>query len=169
MQIFLRVLADGSTSSLWNALYIHHRSRFDIASQGIWAKRILTWGSDSTCLGEILKLQSSLLTVWSIVSVNCMNIGKIWLSNMNFLCELTIVIARLPCLLNIAQGVSSTVVPVYSETSDSVNSFNFAMCACASKCFSIELVPWSDWWQRTWWHTIHMMPGLQVCSIVQCK
>jgi len=32
-------------------------------------KQILTWGSDSTCLGEIQKFQSPYLPVWNILSV----------------------------------------------------------------------------------------------------
>jgi hypothetical protein len=47
--------------------------------------------------------------------------------------------------------------------------FNFAMCTFASKCLPIELVPCSDECRRTWWQTIHMMPGLPVSSIPQCK
>jgi hypothetical protein len=54
-------------------------------------------------------------------------------------------------------------------TSDSVNSFNFAMWAFASKCCPIELVPCSDGWLRTWWQMLHMMPGLPVSSIQQWK
>jgi hypothetical protein len=34
-------------------------------------------------------------------------------------------------------------------TSDTVNSFNFAICAFASKCLPIGLVPCSDGWRRT--------------------
>ena len=37
---------------------------------------------------------------------------------MNFLCEFTIVIPRLPCLFGMAKAVSSTVALVISETSD---------------------------------------------------
>jgi hypothetical protein len=37
-QILLRVLVDGNTNSLRNALYDHHCSRFDIAFLGIYAK-----------------------------------------------------------------------------------------------------------------------------------
>ena len=85
------------------------------------------------------------------------------------LSELTIVIPRLRGLFRMAKAVSSTVELVNSVTSDSVNSFNFAMWAFASKCFTIELVPCSDGWRRTWWHTIHMMPGLPFSSIPQCK
>jgi len=49
------------------------------------------------------------------------------MSNLNFLCKLTIVIPRLPCLFKMAKAVSSTVVLVNSVNSESVNSFNFAM------------------------------------------
>jgi len=67
------------------------------------------------------------------------------------------------------KAVSSTVELANSVTSDSVDLFNFAMWACASKCFPIEPVPSSDGWQRTWWQTILMMPGLPVSSIPQWK
>jgi hypothetical protein len=46
---------------------------------------------------------------------------------MNFLCKLTSVIPRLPSLFRMATAGSSTVELVNSVTSDSVNSFNFAM------------------------------------------
>jgi len=85
---------------------------------------------------------------------------------MNFLCEHSIVIPRLPCLYSMAKAVSSTVVLVNWETSDSMNSFNCAMYTIASKCFPVELVPCSDGWRRTWWHMIHMMPGLPVSTIL---
>ena len=88
---------------------------------------------------------------------------------MIFLCKLTILSPRLPWLFRMAKAISSTVELANSVTSDSVNLFNFAMWAFASNCFSIELVPCSDGWLRTWWQTIHMMPGLPVSSIPQCK
>jgi len=91
------------------------------------------------------------------------------MSNDNFNWDLTIVIPQLPCLFSKAKDVSWTVDLVNSHTFDSVNLFNFAMCAFASNCFPIELVPCSDGWRRTWWQTIHMMPGLPVSSITQCK
>jgi len=89
--------------------------------------------------------------------------------NMIFLCEHTIVIPRLPCLFRMAKAVPSTVKLVKSVASDFVNSFNFATWASASKWFPIELVWCSDGWRRTWWQTIHIMPGLPVCSIPQCN
>jgi len=95
--------------------------------------------------------------------------GSTWMSNLIFLCEITIVIPRLPCLFRMAKAVLSTVELINSVTSDSVNSFNFAMWAFATKCFTIELVPCSDGWRRSWWQMIHMMPGLPVSTILQCK
>jgi len=91
------------------------------------------------------------------------------MSNLIYLCILSSVIPRLPCPFKMAKAVSSTVLLVNSETSISVNSFTFAMWAFASKCFPIELVPCSDGWRRTWWQTIHMMPGLPVASIPECR
>jgi hypothetical protein len=85
------------------------------------------------------------------------------------LCEFTIVIAQLPCLVRMAKAVSSTVQLGNSVTSGSVNPFNFAMEAFATQCFRIELVPCSDGWRRTSSQTVHMMPGLPVFSILQCK
>jgi hypothetical protein len=49
------------------------------------------------------------------------------MSNLIFLCKLTIVIPRLPCLFKMVKAVSSTVEVVNSVTSVSDNSFNFAM------------------------------------------
>jgi len=49
------------------------------------------------------------------------------ISNLIFLCKLTIVIPQLRCLFRMAKAVSSTVEQVNSVTSDPVNSFNFAM------------------------------------------
>jgi len=68
-----------------------------------------------------------------------------------------------------AKAVSLTVELVNWETSGSVDSFHIAMWAFASKCLPIELVPCCDGWRRTWSQTIHMMPGLPVSSIPQCK
>jgi len=88
---------------------------------------------------------------------------------MNFLCTLTIVIPRLGCLLRMAKAESSTVELVNSVPSHCVNLFNFVMWAFPSECFPMELVPCSDGWWRTWWQTIHKMPGLRLSSIPQCK
>jgi len=77
--------------------------------------------------------------------------GLYWISNMIFLCKLTIVIPQLSCLFRMAKAVSSTVKLINSVSSDSVNSFNFAMCTFASQCFCIELVPCSDGSRRTKW------------------
>ena len=60
--------------------------------------------------------------------------------NMTFLCELTLGIPRLPCLLSMAKAVSSTIELVNSVTSDSVNSFNFVMCTLPA---SVSPLSWS--------------------------
>jgi len=49
------------------------------------------------------------------------------MSNMNFLCELTIVIPRLPCHFRIAKAISSTFELVNSVNSDFVDLSNIAM------------------------------------------
>ena len=67
-----------------------------------------------------------------------------------------------------AKAVSSTFELVDSVISNSVTSFDFIMCALASRCFQIELVPGSDWWWRTWNEMMDMMPWLLVSSILQC-
>jgi hypothetical protein len=91
------------------------------------------------------------------------------ISNMIFLCELTIVIHRLPCLIRMAKAVSSTIELYNPVTSDSVDWFDLGMWAFARKCYPIELIPCSDGCRRTWWQTMNMMQGLQVSSIPQCK
>jgi len=112
-------------------------------------KQILTSGSDSKCLHEIRRLKSPQLLVRSVLSVNTVNIASKSMSPMNLSSEFTIVIPRLPCLFNMASAASATIQLVNSVTSDSVNSFNFAICAFASNCVPIELVPCSDGWRRT--------------------
>jgi len=131
--------------------------------------QILKHNSDSICLGEIRKLQSPYLPIWSVESAFSVNRDKTWLSIMNFLCELTVLIDLLPVLVSIPKTVSSTFELLDSVTSDFVNLFKFAMCTIASKCFPIELVPLSDGWWRTWWQTIHMMPGQAVSWFLQRK
>ena len=49
------------------------------------------------------------------------------MSNINSLCEHSIVILRLPCLFKMANAVSSTIELDDLVTSDSVHSFKFAM------------------------------------------
>jgi len=71
------------------------------------------------------------------------------MSNINFLCELTILLSRLPCLFSMANTFQLTFILVDLGTSDSFKSFKFEMCASASKCIAIELVPFPDGWQRT--------------------
>jgi len=68
-----------------------------------------------------------------------------------------------------AKAVTSAVELVNRVTSDYVNWFHFAMWGFASKCVPIELVPCSDGWRRSWWQMKHMIPGLLVSSIPQCK
>ena len=149
-RVLLRVLADGNTSSLWNALYDRCNLRFDIAFHGICAKTkpnmrqrfpVSWWNS----------------AVWKSFSASvehfvCQFSKYTWYLNGKFQisCELTIGIPRLPCRSSMAKAVSSTVELVNRVTSDTVNSFNFEICALGSKCLPIELVPCSDGWWRTW-------------------
>ena len=67
---------------------------------------------------------------------------------MNFLCELTIVIPRLPCLFSMAITGSLTIELGNVVTANCVDLFNVAMCALASKCVPIELVVCYDGWCR---------------------
>jgi len=119
--------------------------------------------------GEFGKIHSLSLPIWSVLSLNSAVMEETWKSNMNFLCELTIVIPQLPFLLRIAKAISSTVELVNSVTSNSINSFHFPICAFANKWFPIELVRCSDGWPSNWWQMIHTMPGQLVSSIPQCK
>jgi hypothetical protein len=77
--------------------------------------------------------------VYSVLSVNSVSIVKTRMVNLIFLCEHTIRIPQLPCQFSMAKAVSSTIELVKSVTSDTVNLFNFAICAFASKCLAIEL------------------------------
>jgi len=110
---------------------------------------ILTWGSHSRCLSEIWHFDNPSLPVWSLFSVVSVKIDTTRLSNINFLCELTIVIPCLPCLFSMAKVGWLTIEPVNSVSSNSVNLFNFTMIPFACKCFPIEQVQCSDWCQRS--------------------
>jgi hypothetical protein len=168
-QMLLRVEADGRTRLSCNALDDRRSSRFEIefhatcvqTNPNMRLRFRMSWWN-----WEVLKsLAGSLKHFICHFGQN----GFHWISNIIFLGTLTIVIPQLPRLSRMAKVVSSSVELVNSATSDSVNSCNFAMWAFASKCFPIELVPCSDGWWRTWWHTIYMMPGLPVSLIPQCK
>jgi hypothetical protein len=128
-------------------------------------KPILTWDTITRCLCEIRQYQSSLLPFWSVLSFNSVNIKKANKSDMNFLCELTITIPQHSCLFSIAKALSSTVELVNVVTSDSVNMFNYALCAFAHKCLPIELLPSADGWERNWCQMRHRMPELPDSSI----
>jgi hypothetical protein len=91
------------------------------------------------------------------------------MSNVNFICELTIVIPQLPCLFHMVNSVASAFELVGFVASDSVNLFNSAMGASARKCFPIELVSRSNGQQRTLQQTIHLIPLLLVWPILQCR
>jgi len=167
--MLVMVVADGSTRSSCNALYDYCSSRFDIAFYGIWAEtnpnmrlwfHVSCWNSESS---------KSLAADLERFLCHFGQYGLTWMPYMICLCELTIVVPRLPCHFRIANSVSSNVELVNSVTPDSVNLFNLTMWVLASKCFPMELVPCSDGWRRTCWQTIHMIPGLPLSSIPQCK
>jgi len=63
---------------------------------------ILAWGSDSRCLGEIWQYQSPSRQGWSVLSGNSVNINQTYMSNMDFLCILTIAIPWLASLIRMA-------------------------------------------------------------------
>jgi len=48
-----------------------------------------------------------------------------------------------------AKAVSSTIELFNSFTFDSVDLFNFAMCAVSKRCLAIELIAYADGWRRT--------------------
>jgi len=91
-QMLRRVMEDGSTRSLRNAVYDCGSLRFDIAIHGIWAKTNpnmrprfhVSWRNSEV----LMSLAASLEHFFYHFS----QYGFTWMSNMNFLCELTIVI-----------------------------------------------------------------------------
>lgn len=88
---------------------------------------------------------------------------------MDFFCKHTIVIPRLPWLFTIAKAVSSMVVLVNLETSNTVDSFIFGMSAFACQYMAIELVRYSDGWWRTWCQLVDMTQRLLFSSILLCN
>jgi hypothetical protein len=92
---------------------------------------ILPCGCDPRCLGEIWQLESAVLPIWGILPDNSINIDMVHLSNINLLCKLTTLFSELRCFSSMAKAVLLTVVLLNSETSASVISLNFTMCAFA--------------------------------------
>jgi len=131
--------------------------------------QIPTCHSNSTCFAEIRMVHSLLLPCWVVLSVNSVNMDQSWMSNVDFLCELTAVIPLLASLHRMPKAVSSMVERVNPVTSNSLHSVNIAMWAFASKCFPIEQVPCSDGWRGTLWPTIHKKAVMAVCPIPQFK
>ena len=166
-QMLLRVIADGSTRSSCNAWYDRRSSRFDTVFDGICAETNPNMRSRFHVSWWNSEVSKSLAASLESFVCHFGQYGLNWISTMIFLCKLTIVIPRLACLFRMAKAVSSNVELVNSVTYDSVNSFNFAMWAFATKCFPIELVTCSDGRQRTRLQTIHVMLGLLVSSIAQ--
>jgi len=131
--VLILVRADSSTRSLCNALSDHCSLRFEILFHWIlaetncnmrWQFHMLWWNSE---------VSKSLAASLEHFVCHFSQYRLTWMSNMNVLCKLTIVIPRLPCLFGMAKAVSSIIELVNSVTSNSVNSFNFAIWALASK------------------------------------
>jgi len=168
-QMMLRVVADGSTGSSHNALYDRRSSSFDIVFHGIWAKTNPIMRLRFHVSWWNLEVSKSLAASLECFLCHFSRYGSTWLLNMIFLSKLTILIPQHTCLFRMAKAVSSTSKLVNSVTSDIVTLLDLTIWAFDSKCFPIELGPCFDGWQRTWWQMIHMMPGLRVSSIPQCK
>ena len=118
---------DSSTRSARNAQHDCRSLRFDIVCHGIWDETNPIMRSrfhESRLNLEVLKSLGANLEHFVCHFGQC---GSTWMSKINSLCEHTIVIPRLPCLFRLANAVSFTVELVNLVTSDSVNSFNFAM------------------------------------------
>ena len=119
-QMFLRVVADGSTESLYNALHNHRSLRWDIACDGIWAQTNpnmryrfhISWWNSQVSLSFSPNLEEC------VCHFNQYGLHRMW--NLIYLCILTIAIHQLLYVLNMAEAVSSTVEQVYSVTSDSL-------------------------------------------------
>jgi len=149
-QMFLGMVVEGSIRSVPKALYDCRSSWFDIVLNGIWAESHPNMRSWFHVSWWNLGVSKYLATSLECFVCHFGQYRSTWMSNMSFLCELTIVISRLPCLLRMGKAVSSTVELVNSVTSNSAISFYIAMWAFASKCLPIVLVPCSDGWQRAW-------------------
>jgi len=164
-RMMLRVVVEGNTRSLHNALYDHSSSRFDIVFHGIWAKTNPNMRLRFHMSWWNLEVSKFLAATLERFVCHFGQYGSTWMWHIKFLCELTMLISQLPWLFRMAKAVSSTIELVNPVTSDSVNLFHIMMWAFASKCCAIEQGPCSDGWQRTWWQMIHLIPGRPVSSI----
>jgi len=111
-QMSRRVVVDSSTMSDHNDLYDCRSWRFDIAFRGKWAKthsnmrllfHVSWWNSE---------VSKSLAASLERFVYHFGQYGSIRMSNMNFLCELTVVIPRHHCVFRMAKADSSTIEQV---------------------------------------------------------
>lgn len=168
-QMLLRVVVESSTKSLCNASYHHCSSKFGIEFHGIWAETNPNVRLRFHMRWWNLKVSKSSASSLESFVGHFNQHGSTWISNMNYLYQRTIVIPQLPGFFRMAKTISSPLKLVNSITSNSVNRFNFMMWTLASKWFPVALVPCSNGWRKTWWQMLHMLPGLQVLSMPQCK
>jgi hypothetical protein len=132
-------------------------------------KQFLMWGINAIFRGDIWSLQSPYISVWRALFAKSVNIDRILILNMNFHCEHTIVFPWLCCLFNMAKAAPPNFELRNSVTCDTVNLYNFGLCAFAHQCFTTEPFSYFDECWRTWWQTMHLMPGMLASSIPQCK
>lgn len=101
--------------------------------------QILIRGSNSSCLGDIQQFKSSLLPVWSNLSLKSVYVVNTLMSYTNLLCTFTNAIPPLPCLFRISKAVQSTFELVNSVTSHSVTSCKIPIfVVCASSVCSLK-------------------------------
>jgi len=102
-QMLLRVVVDRSTRSSRDVLYDRHSSSFDIAFHGMWAETNLNMGSRFHMSWWNSEVSKSLSASLERFVCHFGQYGSTWMSNVIFLCKLTIAIARLPSLLRMAK------------------------------------------------------------------
>ena len=129
-------------------LHDHRSLRGDTGFHGIWAETYLHKRYRSHVSWWYSEISQYLVASLERFVCHFSQYGLTWMSNMNFLCRLTIVIPRLRWLFSTFKAVSWTVYLVESVTSDCVHSCNFVMWTTASKVLPIELVPCCDGWRK---------------------
>jgi len=103
--MFLSVVASGRTRSSRKALYDCFTCTFHIAFHGIWAKQNLNLTYRFHVSWWNLEVSKSLAASLECIVCHFDQYGVNWMANLICLCELTIVIARLPSVFRMAKAV----------------------------------------------------------------
>jgi len=152
------VVADRSTTSQCNAWHDRCSSSFDIPFEELCANTSPNIRYQFHVSWWNWEVSKSLAASFERFVCHFTRYGVIWMSNLNFLCELTFEIPQLPCHFRMAKAVSSTI----TGKNDHTWLLNHRQAVCGPVMHSIfdashYEVLWTWEWMRTVLYQLYMM------------